>query len=863
MDRPEARVLLLGPAAIEVAGVTTPITSRQQAGLLAMLALNPGRPVPTAELIDRAWPGNPPASAPAALRVQLARLRTALRAGEGDPLPHTARGYALDPLIVATDLRDLGLIRLLLGDETDPAERLRLTDRALDLWRGEPAFASLDDQELRVEGQRLAEIRLELEDARADALIQVGQHDRACVDLLGLVAAQPLRERRSQQLMLAQYRSGRQADALATFRELRDRLVEELGVEPDPGTAGLELAILRQDPSLLPEAQRAAARSAIDGIPPDPATLRPPTPLLADLLTRRLAPLGADARRLALVAALLDDEATPEVLARALHTTPGEVEALIGQATASLVFGRAPGGAPRWQPELRDALLASADADERAVASHDAGVALGASDAPGALVRAAWLLVRSEAPWSVTGPVVHRALNTLRSIRAAGHGADLCRAAAPLAVDAADRADLLTRHARSLGMAGRPGDADTVWVEAIDAARESGDPERLGLAVVALDWAYRSHEISQELALERFREALDGLGPRPSALRLAVLTSLLQMLSERPHERGPVAELAREVEAQSLDLDDAESLAIVLNNRHTLLRGTAELSRRRRIADALDDAASRTAEVDRWTPRVHNARLLDAMAGGQHALMPDLCAALLASAEQLRSQRLAWQHALIQSCVHRDRGNHAVAGEWAERALVLGLTAGLPVAEPAHSAHTLLTLYLTGSLAEMVPALTAFVDQGPGISLAIAKALRALALAQDGDLHRAAAAVDAELALPREDPPAEWTPVLLGILTDAAGLVGSRAAASDLVARLEPFAGQWLTAMHGLSWGPADRCRGILTAVLGEERPGIGLVAQARRQATLAGAAAWVTRCDLDLARLNLTRSDAPSAGWE
>lgn len=699
MDRPEARVLLLGPAAIEVAGVTTPITSRQQAGLLAMLALNPGRPVPTAELIDRAWPGNPPASAPAALRVQLARLRTALRAGEGDPLPHTARGYALDPLIVATDLRDLGLIRLLLGDETDPAERLRLTDRSLDLWRGEPAFASLDDQELRVEGQRLAEIRLELEDARADALIQVGQHDRACVDLLGLVAAQPLRERRSQQLMLAQYRSGRQADALATFRELRDRLVEELGVEPDPGTADLELAILRQDPSLLPEAQRAAARSAIDGIPPDPATLRPPTPLLADLLTRRLAPLGADARRLALVAA-----------------------------------------------------------DERAVASHDAGVALGASDAPGALVRAAWLLVRSEAPWSVTGPVVHRALNTLRSIRAAGHGADLCRAAAPLAVDAAHRADLLTRHARSLGMAGRPGDADTVWVEAIDAARESGDPERLGLAVVALDWAYRSHEISQELALERFREALDGLGPRPRALRLAVLTSLLQMLSERPHERGPVAELAREVEAQSLDLDDAESLAIVLNNRHTLLRGTAELSRRRRIADALGDAASRTAEVDRWTPRVHNARLLDAMAGGQHALMPDLCAALLASAEQLRSQRLAWQHALIQSCVHRDRGNHAVAGEWAERALVLGLTAGSPVAEPAHSAHTLLTLYLTGSLAEMVPALTAFVDQGPGISLAIAKALRALALAQDGDLHRAAAAVDAELALPREDPPPRVDP---------------------------------------------------------------------------------------------------------
>ncbi len=136
---------------------------------------------------------------------------------------------------------------------------------ALALWRG-PALADfIYEPFAQTEIARLEELRLVALEERIEADLALGRHVELVAELEALVDSQPLRERPRAQLMLALYRSGRQADALAAYRAARDTLVEELGVEPGPQLKELEAAILRQDESLLPTRKRRCRQCSSGG----------------------------------------------------------------------------------------------------------------------------------------------------------------------------------------------------------------------------------------------------------------------------------------------------------------------------------------------------------------------------------------------------------------------------------------------------------------------------------------------------------------------------------------------------------------------------------------------------------------------
>lgn len=644
-------------------------------------------------------------------------------------------------------------------------------------------------------------MRLDLEDARIDALLALGQFTRASSDLVTLVAAEPLREPRTRQLTVALYWSGRQADALAAYRALRDHLAEELGVDPDADTTALELAILRQDAALSP-AIRDRPTPTAPGIvrrlvaPPDPRDIPTPTPQLAQLVADRLAAIDIDAQRWVLKAALLDEHATLPILA-------------------------------------------------------DAGTALAhhTHEVTG-LLRAAWLVVRGGGPWGEVAPIVHRALDALDMAQAAELSADLCAAAAAVAPNATGRAGLLTRLTRALARADRAHEAHVAWVEAVAQARQTGDPEAFALAVLAQEWAFRNLDAPPVTAVDLLREALDRLGPRPSALRLGVLTALIRELVLLSRERVGVPELVAEAEHHAALLDDAESRTTILNTRHILLRACPDLARRRRVADALAEEAPRTQDPERWLPRVWTARLYDSYTAGDLDAVPDLAAQLLASAVALDSQRVTWHHHLTQATWHRDRGDFATADEWADQAAILGASAGLTDAAAAASLHRYLTLFLTANTSPVVPVLRSFLGRAPDASLA--RALLTLALAQGGDRDAADALLDEELAASAGGPPIESTPLALGALADAVVLLGRIDVAPRLASDLAPFAGQWLAFGQVVaSWGPADRCRAILTGLVGDRAEGGRLLERARALAARCGASPWVARCDADLERLS------------
>jgi DNA-binding SARP family transcriptional activator len=249
---------LLGPLEALAGGRPIALGVKQRT-LLVLLLLRANEVVSRDRLIDDLWGDEPPDAAPNALAALVARLRRALPA---EVLLTRPGGYEL-----RIDRQDLDLHRfetlveegsetLAAGDPARASERLR---SALSIWRG-PALA---DFEYETFAQpvivRLEELRLTALESRIDADLALGRH----VDLVGevqsLVLEHPLRERLRAQLMLALYRSGRQAEALEVYREGRHVLVEELGIEPSPPLQELERAILRQDPSLgAPETEPVA-----------------------------------------------------------------------------------------------------------------------------------------------------------------------------------------------------------------------------------------------------------------------------------------------------------------------------------------------------------------------------------------------------------------------------------------------------------------------------------------------------------------------------------------------------------------------------------------------------------------------------
>jgi DNA-binding SARP family transcriptional activator len=242
---------VLGPLEAQVEGRPLPLPGRLPRLILATLLLERGRPISADQLVDVLWAADQPKTARNALQVHVSQLRKSL--GETHVIASAAAGYAI---VLERDELDLerferltgeGARLLAAGDAEGAADRLR---SALELWRG-PALADLRyEASLQPAIHRLEELRMHALERRLDAELALGRHASLVPELEELVAAQPLRERLHAQLMLALYRSARQADALAAFRAARRAFAQELGLEPSPTLRRLEQAILAQDPAL-------------------------------------------------------------------------------------------------------------------------------------------------------------------------------------------------------------------------------------------------------------------------------------------------------------------------------------------------------------------------------------------------------------------------------------------------------------------------------------------------------------------------------------------------------------------------------------------------------------------------------------
>jgi DNA-binding SARP family transcriptional activator len=245
-----AEFRLLGPVEALVEGEPVPLRAAKPRALLAVLLLNRNRVVPVSELIDHLWSEEPPDTAAKALQVYVSQLRKAIGA---DRVLTKPPGYTLRVDEGELDLDAFerlvleGRKRLAQGDAAAAAEQL---GRALELWRGPPLAEFRAEPFARDAGARLEESHLATVEDRIEAELALGRHDRLIPELEELVRRHPFRERLRGQLMLALYRSGRQADALDLYRRTRETLVEELGIEPGPALQELEQAILRQDRAL-------------------------------------------------------------------------------------------------------------------------------------------------------------------------------------------------------------------------------------------------------------------------------------------------------------------------------------------------------------------------------------------------------------------------------------------------------------------------------------------------------------------------------------------------------------------------------------------------------------------------------------
>jgi DNA-binding SARP family transcriptional activator len=246
---------ILGPLEVEREGQLLKLGGAQPRAVLALLLLHANEVVSRDRLIDELWDGQAPETAATAIQVHVSQLRKVLGRGA---IVTQAPGYR----IRMAD-GELDLIRfeaaVARARSAPPVEAAELLGGALALWRGVP-FADLDGASFRAERSRLEELRLAALELRIDADLELGRSAQLIAELEKLVREHPLRERLRGQLMVALYRSGRQADALAAYQEGRRVLVEELGLEPGEELRRIERAILEQDGPLSPAPAPPAAR---------------------------------------------------------------------------------------------------------------------------------------------------------------------------------------------------------------------------------------------------------------------------------------------------------------------------------------------------------------------------------------------------------------------------------------------------------------------------------------------------------------------------------------------------------------------------------------------------------------------------
>jgi DNA-binding SARP family transcriptional activator len=246
------RFCLLGPVQVLAHGHAVPIGGTGMRGVLAMLLLEPNQVVPLDRIVDVLWSHEPPASARTMVQGYVSRLRQRLAAVDAGGAEKDVRiatappGYRLE---VDEALIDVTIARSLLAEArgTTAARRADLLRQAQTLWRG----TELADLGGRLTAPELTELRLAVLEARFDADLELGRHHEIIGELTLLVDEQPFRERLVGHLMLALYRSGRRATALAAYQRFAHRAADELGMDPGPQLRSLHVRVLRDDTTLV------------------------------------------------------------------------------------------------------------------------------------------------------------------------------------------------------------------------------------------------------------------------------------------------------------------------------------------------------------------------------------------------------------------------------------------------------------------------------------------------------------------------------------------------------------------------------------------------------------------------------------
>ena len=326
---------ILGPLQVRDRDRELSLGSPRLRALLGLLLLHRNEPVSSERLIDELWDGAPPATANKALQNGVSQLRRVLA---DDVLRTVPRGYELrvgeNELDADRFERALDAAR----DDSDPESAAATLRAALELWRG-PALPELADViAAQPELARLEDRRAAAFEDRVEADLERGRHAELVGELEAEVARHPLRERLRAQLMLALYRSGRQADALVAYQDARRTLVDDLGLEPGPELRARHEAILRQDPALDPPAAPARTWS--------PAERRAPLALL----------LGGAALLAVVVAAgvllLTRDDERPAGLGAVPGNSLVALDVRTGRVTATVPAGSTPASVAAGQSDI-------------------------------------------------------------------------------------------------------------------------------------------------------------------------------------------------------------------------------------------------------------------------------------------------------------------------------------------------------------------------------------------------------------------------------------------------------------------------------------------------------------------------------
>jgi DNA-binding SARP family transcriptional activator len=245
---------ILGPLSLQVDGAIIDLGTPKLQAFLALLARQPNRVVPAEVITDELWPDKPPSNPRATLHTYVSRLRRQLASALTDmQIKSTPSGYTLqvDPMTV-----DAERFTRLTAEARQASQRGSLTDaqqllqQALDLWRGRALDGVRTGTRLNSYAIQLEDQKLDAVESRIDIALRLGQHELVIHELRELVSEHPLSERLHGQLIVALYRSGRTADALDAYRQFRQTISSELGMEPSPSLQQLQQSILQGNPSL-------------------------------------------------------------------------------------------------------------------------------------------------------------------------------------------------------------------------------------------------------------------------------------------------------------------------------------------------------------------------------------------------------------------------------------------------------------------------------------------------------------------------------------------------------------------------------------------------------------------------------------